>query len=279
MHILFLDDSYNKQQKYLGHGGFCIQDSQIGQLTKEIEALKKSYGIPLDVELKWSPAPSHYLNTKFAGSRQRLYKDAIEILYNHNVNVICAIHSLKDCYAVKSYGWDSEQTRIWATKQQLKYISERFEKPYLSICGDCGLIIADEYGGGSERQSSITEQVSWDISSGTRYRQFEKLSIHPLTTISKYCPPLQLADLVIGIVVSSTAGSNYALRLFEKVAKLFLVDPFERSILFACTFSCAVLGFGLTLFPQDFRIEKGRKLFNELDARYIYTPEGFKERE
>lgn len=273
MHVLFLDDSYNKREKYLGHGGFCIQDSQISHLIKEIEDLKSSYGIPRNIELKWSPDPSHYLNTKFTGSRRQLWKDAIKILCNHNTNVICVVHDLKDCYGVKTYGWDPERTRIWATKQQLKYISERYEKPYLSTCGDCGLIIADEYGG-KERESSITEQVSWDISSGTKYRQFERLSIHPLTTISKYCSPLQLADLVIGIVVASLASSRFALKFFENIAKLFLINPHERSITFACTFSRAVLGFGLTLFPRDFRDNRGMKLLNELDLKYIYTTEG-----
>lgn len=276
MHVLFVDDSYRSGEKYLGHGGFCIPDSQVSQLTRDIAELKDRFGIPQNVELKWSPGPGHYLNTKFKGSREQLWLNAIEILHKHNAHILCAVHDLKDCYGVTLWGWSHEQTRLWTTKQQLKYISERFEQPYLLMCDDEGLIIADEYGG-RKGQASITEQASRDIARGTKYRQFEKLCILPLTTNSRYCPPLQLADITIGVTVASLAGSHFALRFFERLSKLYLLDPHERAISFASTFSSAVLGFGLTLFPQTFRA-RGLELFRELDSKYIYTSEGLQEK-
>ncbi|MHA1835163.1 MAG: hypothetical protein ACTSV7_14400 [Candidatus Baldrarchaeia archaeon] len=67
MRVLFLDDSYQKfnQNKYLGYGGYWLEADRIKPLTKGISDLKERYGIPSDVDLKWSPHPNHYLRTKF----------------------------------------------------------------------------------------------------------------------------------------------------------------------------------------------------------------------
>lgn len=275
MHVIFLDDSH-RRNGYLGHGGFCIKDSDIGQLNTEIAKLKDDFHIPQDVELKWSPEPEHYLNTKFEGSRRQLYRKAISILHKCNTTAVCAVHDTKNCYGFTHNNWEPERLRLWATKQQIKYIAERFERPYLHTCDDNGLMVIDQYGG-QEGQKSITEQASQDIYLGTKYRQFEKLCILPLTTRALYCPPLQLADIVVGIIVASLDGSNYALEHFEETAKLFLKNPHEKAISFASSFSAAVLGYGLTLFPQTFRT-RGLELFVQLDSKYIHTSEGLEEK-
>jgi hypothetical protein len=207
-----------------------------------------------------------------------LWREAIRILNDHNATIICAVHDLNNCYGVTLYDWDFERTRLWATKEQLKFIAERFERPYLSTCVEYGLVIADHYGS-FKGQTSIIEQVSYDILGGTRYRQFEKLCMLPVTTVSRYCPLLQMADIVVGIVVASLANSSYGLNLFEDVAKLFLRDPHEDVTYSPSTFSDAVLGFGLTLFPPSFRV-KGLELFEQtaLDYKYICTSKGLEQR-
>lgn len=277
MKILFLDDSYQGKNEYLGFGGFCIDESQIKTLIQEILNLKDSYYIPHDIELKWSPPPDHYLRTHFVGLRKNLYRDAIHILYNHDVKIICAVHDLKECYGIKLHNWNFERTRLWATKQQVKFIAERFERPILSNGTEYGLIIADHYSS-IEGERSLIKEASDTFQEGTNFRKFEKLCIPPLTSDPKNCSPIQLADIIIGIVVASISGNRFGLDLFEDVAKLFLSDPHEEAISFASLMSSAIFGFGLMLFPPGFR-SKGNDLFKELDKKYIFDTRGLRIRE
>lgn len=99
----------------------------------------------------------------------------------------------------------------------------------------------------------------------------------PMMTLSEYCPPVQLADLVVGIVVCSLANSRYALDLFDDIGPLFLKDPHENASAFASTNINSVLGSGSKLFPISFR-PNGISLFKQMDNKYICTNEGIKER-
>lgn len=256
----------------MGYGGFCVDDSDIGTLVEDILALKNDFGIPWWVDLKWSPSPRHFLRAEFDGNRQDLNRKAINLLHKHNATVICAVHDLNDCYGVRLYNWDFEQTRLWATKQQFKFIAERFEAPYLLTSDDSGLVIADHYSN-VVGEKSLIKEASKDFKYGTGFRQFQKICMAPLVAAPRDCPPLQLADIVVGVVVASLAGNKYGLELFEDIARLFLRDPHEDAISFVSLFSSSVLGFGLKLFPPDFRT-RGSELFEELDRKYVYSSEG-----
>ena len=276
MKILFLDDSYQRNKKFLGYGGFCIDELQTKNLIQEILDLKDHFNIPHEVELKWSPPPEHYLNTKFKGLRKDVYKDAIKLLHKLNVKIICAVHDLNDCYGVKLYHWDFERIRLWATTQQFKYIAERFEIPILSNSTDYGLIIADHFSSIAGEKSLIRE-ANATLKEGTAFREFQKLCLPPFTADPKDCSPLQLADIIVGVIVASLAHNHFGLDLFEDVAIQFLLDPHEDATSFASIMSTAVLGFGLTLFPSTFR-HKGTEVFTELDKKYIYDTEGLKKK-
>lgn len=272
MKALFLDDSYQKEKNYLGFGGFCIDESRIRLLIEDILDLKNDFNIPRWVILKWSPGPKHFLRTKFTGNRQELNNEAIQLLHKHNATIICAVHDLNDCYGVRLYQWDFKRARLWATKEQFRSISERYETPYLSDDNDNGLIIADHYSD-VEGEISLIREASLDFERGTKYRKFQKICMPPFTSTPKDCSPLQIADIVIGVVVSSLAKNIYGLRLFEEVAKLFLKDPHKGSPSFTLKFSRAVMGFGLKLFPPNFG-RAGRELFEDLDNKYEWTDKG-----
>jgi len=276
MKLLFLDDSFRRDRGYLGYGGFCIDESELVNLIADVSELKRCFGIPATVELKWSPGRRHYLQAQFRGSRHQLYKRCIELLRDHDTCVVCAVHSLNDCYGKVLHNWDTRRTILWATRSQLKFLAERFEKPCLSTGTEKGIIISDQYGERKE-VSTLLEDVSDTLRSGTQFRQFERICMPPLMTDSQFCPPLQLADIVVGIIVAALADSRYGVGLFEDVAMLFLKNPHEGAISFASTVSGSVLGYGLILFPATFR-PKGLELFREIDSRYIYTSEGLKER-
>jgi len=276
MKLLFLDDSFQRDRGYLGYGGFCINEPELVNLIADVSELKRRFGIPETVELKWSPDRRHYLRTQFRGSRYQLYKRCIELLRDHDACVICAIHSLNDCYGKVLYNWDTRRTILWATKGQLKFLAERFEKPCLSTSTEKGVMISDQYGERKE-VSTLLADISDTLRSGTQFRQFERICMPPLMTDSRFCPPLQLADIVVGIIVAALADSRYGVDLFKDVATLFLKNPHEGAISFASTVSGSVLGYGLILFPLTFR-PRGLELFREIDSRYIYTSEGLEER-
>jgi hypothetical protein len=277
MKMLFLDDSYQRRAHYLGYGGFGVDVSEVGALVGDILSLKNEFGVPSWVDLKWSPSPRHFLRAEFTGNRQELNRRAINLLNEHNATIICAVHDLNECYGVTLYNWDFERTRLWATKQQFKFIAERFETPYLSSNDDNGMMFADHYSN-VVGEKSLIKEASEHFKYGTGFRDFQKICMPPFTAAPRDCSPLQIADVVVGVVVSSLAGNRYGLELFEDVAKLFLRDPNEDAISFASILSSAVLGIGLKLFPPGLR-DKGIALFEELDRKYIYTNEGLKLRE
>jgi len=141
MRFLFIDDSKQKDRKnenkeYLGYGGFCIDAIKVKSLSADFYAIREKYNIPGNIELKWSPDKDHFLNKKFKGKL---------LLSKYNANILCAVHDINECHGMRLYNWGINKAILWATKEQFKYLVERFEKPYLEENNDIGLIIADHY--------------------------------------------------------------------------------------------------------------------------------------
>lgn len=275
MKILFLDDCFRRDKNYFGHGGFCIDEEDGNSLCVDIFELKRKHRIPYHIELKWSPGRKHFLNTDFKGDRQQVYKESIELLHKYNASIVSAVHNLNECHGIRDYGWDLNRAVLWATKQQFKFIAERFEKPILDSSSDYGIIIADKY---SENKSeiSILKDVFDVISFGTEYRRFNRICMNPILAISDFCPPIQISDIIIGVIVTALAHSTYGQSQFENIFNLLLKNPHEGAISFVSTLSSSILGYGMILFPLSFR-PKGIELFKKLDGKYIYTNEGVQE--
>ncbi len=276
MQILFLDDSATKDSWHVGYGGFCIDADVLPALTRDLQELKKRFALPSGVEIKWSPDKTHYLRTKFTGVRHELNKAVIELLGQHDARVICAVHALKECYGVALHGWSRDRATRWAVRQQLRFIAERYERPYLTSLSQDGLIICDEHDSKTE-QHMAAQQFAFDMVFGTRYEILEHIAHLPLITLSQFSAPLQIADVVIGVVTSAVGGGRYGVALFDTVARHFLWNPHEGSSGFGSMVSAAVLGFGLKVFPasQDGR---ARDLFKGLDANFIITDKGWQKR-
>jgi hypothetical protein len=271
MKIMYLDDSYRKEECILGYGGFHVNGSALRRIGDEVAALKQQYKIPLAVELKWAPPRDHYLRTRFEGVRHDLYRDALAILERNGAQIVCAVHFLNHCYGVSLHNWPMERAIPWAAKQQLKFLAERFQRPYLSSWDDCGLIIVDEFGSRAG-QDAVIDGFSLNMLLGTEYETLDRIVSLPLIASSKRSPHLQLADITTGVIVAAFAGSRYGLDLFENVARCFFYNPHEGSLGFASTVSSAVMGFGLKVFPSGCCV-KAAPLFAELDQRYTVTNE------
>lgn len=272
MKVLFLDDSYHKVRKYIGSGGFCLDARSVRPLSDDLCDLKRKYRIPYDVEIKWSPPPNHYFRTKFRGSRSSLYRDAIALLAKHNAHLLCVVHGLKHCYGVKMHNWRYEKARRWVVAEQLKFLAERFQKTYLEPEDKHGFIVSDSYAS-REGEDSIINSVTSDVLSGTFFQKLDRIALSPLMTDSKYCFPVQIADIVVGIVVSYLTGGQYAVELIDCLAPLFAFNPHPGSVCFGSTYMASVGGVGLKLFPAQEMRKECAEMLDALDAKYIVTSE------
>ena len=104
MKILYLDDSYRKEERILGYGGYHIDSVAMRRIGDEVAGLKRRHGIPQAVELKWAPPHGHFLRARFTRVRHELYRDALAILERNGARVMCAVHFLNDCYGVSLHG-------------------------------------------------------------------------------------------------------------------------------------------------------------------------------
>ncbi len=267
VNILFLDDSYARRSKYFGLGGFCLNANEIPALSADILKVRKKYRIPNNVEIKWSPPPDHFLRTKFPYSRSDLYKELIAALVKYNVRIICAIHGLKHCYGAKIHGWGIEKTSIWAASEQLKFLGERFQKTFLEPEDELGLILADKYSSRSG-DNSILSSIALLIGNGTRFQRLDRIILPPVTVDSRYYLPIQVADTIIGAVVSYLSNGVYSDDLIRIMAPKFAYNTYPGSISFSATFTGAVLGVGLKLFPLREMLKDSSQKLISLDAQF-----------
>lgn len=250
MQLLFLDDS--SRDGLIGLGGFAIDVQHCRGLSLALRDVKKRYGVPELVELKWSPPRDHFLRTKFTGKREDLNRDAIALLEAHEATVFTAIHVTAECHGPKTHGWDQERTRAWAFEEQLKFLSERFQRPYLEERDDIGLIICDEYHRHAA-EGEIIRSLSSILNFGTQFGKLDRLIANPLTTASINSDHVQIADLVAGVVTGGLAGSAYAVDQMPGLFERFLLNPFTDDNLAACTYTKAVTGYGIKVFPATQR--------------------------
>lgn len=271
MKILFLDDSFLSSQSYQGYGGFCIDANRVRQLSADLRTLKKRKRIPWNVELKWSPPRNHYLRSKFKGCREELYREALTILRSNSARLFCMIHDLSKCYGVTEHRWTKEKAKLWVATEQLKYLSERFQHTYLENDQVDGLIISDNYAS-RKGEKAIVKKATAELITGTFFQKLDRVSMVPLMADSKYCFPIQLADLVAGITVAFFARGRYGSSLFPEIIDLFAYNPHPGSISFASTYTASVLGVGIKLFPAELKRDV-KDLLDDIDNKYVVTSE------
>ena len=275
MRILFLDDSFQKKSAYFGYGGFCIEEKHINALTEDMCQIKNSYKIPNDVEMKWSPGPEHYLRKEFKGNRQELNIRLVSLLEKYSSTTLCAVTDFSQIYGKKYYNWNNDECKRWAIKESMKFIFERYENSFLEKVNDIGIVVID-----SDNIATMSEgigSIQKMILEGTKYQaKFKRVQVCPMIAMSKYCPPVQLADIIIGSTVSSLSANKYGIEIFNKVWQRILGKPIESNLISgAC--SAYKLGYGLKLFPSVFK-EKGLEVFKNIDKQYVVSNSGIRAR-
>ena len=268
MHLLFLDDSHRRKDNLLGIGGYSIALDQAKALAKGLLGVKRKHGVPPDVEIKWSPPKNHWLKSHFAGKRAELYTDVLSLLGKHNATVFSVVHVLDECYGPVKHGWKKTRTLAWAARQQLKFVAERFHRPYLTRLDSAGFIVMDQFHSRTEEEE-IIKTVSITLQFGSRFEKFERICLNPLTASSVNSPQIQVADVVAGVVVGALAGSAYAVDQFSELIPRFLFNPPSTSV---GTFSKAVSGYGLKVFPTS-ETSVGLNLLSRFDDEWWVSPD------
>ncbi len=278
MKLFFIDDSYYRRERTLGQGGIVVDETELRSLQDGIRAIKLKHKIPLYVELKWSPGRDNYLRTRFKGDTDQLYKDAFDLLHNHNCVCLCALHLLGECHGYKAHGWTINTTKKWAIDNQITYLAERFQKMLVVDNNSFGIMIMDrmqEYGS----EADVVRALEFELLHGTRFEKLSNITLNLLSADSKLCAPIQLADLVIGATVNWICGGKRSQRLFPEFFTRFLHDGYgEPHRMLSGLPSGVIIGYGLKLFPHALSWI-GRNRFAEIDNNIIFRADsGFVEK-
>jgi len=247
MHLLFLDDSHRRKEHLLGVGGYAIDLERAKPIAKGLTEVKRKHGVPQDVEIKWSPPKNHWLKKEFKGERAELYADVLALIIEQNATVFSVVHVLNECYGPTTHLWKEPRTLAWAAREQLKFVAERFHRPFLTGLNSSGFIVMDQFHSRSKEQE-IIQTVSITLQFGSRFEKFDRICLNPLSASSINSPQIQVADIVAGVIVGALAKSPYALDQFPALIPQFLFNPPSES---AGTFSESVSGYGLKVFPRS----------------------------
>jgi len=243
VNILFIDDTEQVSQQYIGIGGVIFHDSCLSDLFKQFNEKKALHGIPSEEEIKWSPDRNSWIkNNLIDKARISAYSDILALIKSFNGKIIVAVVQRNDL------SW----TPLEAKWQCTEFVTERFQF-YLQDHDDKqGLIIADFPGSGKEEKKLLQDYYRL-LKEGTRYVKPSNIVMNLLTTESHLNPALQIADLVVGITTGMCSPRrDYASAYWDMVS-----HNLHRSQV------GEVMGCGLKVFPKENYDELVLSLFPE----------------
>ena len=240
---MFIDDTGQNKDKYVGSGGVIFQDECINNLFSMFRNKKEAYGIPDEEEIKWSPRRNSWIFENLRDDRRiSAYTDILGLVRLFKGKLLVAV-AQRDT---------SKQSSIEVKWKCIEYVTERFQF-YLQAHEDRkGLIIADFAGSGKEEKKLLQDYYQL-LKKGTKYVKPSNIVMNLLTTESHLNPALQIADLVVGITTGMcTPRRNYALQYWDIVKRNFHRNQ-----------NGEVMGCGLKVFPNEIVEEIHATLFPE----------------
>lgn len=218
--------------KLVAFGGLAFQEDQLTPFAAEVERILGRFGIPTDVELKWSPDPrkDRWLHDEFKDpERHNCYEGILRAAHACGGRAIVVV-------------WDTGRKNLPVPDvfdRCVDYLFERVET-HLEKVGRLGLVVADRPGGGKPEEDAFLRSFLLKVTLGTEYKRGKSVQLNVLTTPSHLLRHLQAADLVTGIATGAVGGNNYALALAEALKPLLLRNALGT-----------IGGTGLKLVPQE----------------------------
>jgi hypothetical protein len=244
MNILFLDDTTQEKETFVGIGGVIFHDTCISSLCQLFDATKEEHGIPSNEEIKWSPKRDSWIYNNLKGHRRdSAYSAFLDLVRVCSGTTMVAVIR-KDVTSFDTAG---------AKWQCIQFISERFQFFLQSQEDRNGIIIKDFPGSGTEEKKLLSNYYELRRK-GTRYvKKLSNIIMNLLTTESQWHAGLQIGDLIVGVTTAMcTAHTDYAERLWQMVK-----ERLYRSE------SGNIIGCGLKIFPQESAEDVYARLFPE----------------
>jgi len=257
VNILFIDDTQQNNNQYVGIGGVVFHDDCLGNLISLFNQKKASHGIPPREEIKWHPDKNSWIAKNLVDeNRVSAYLDILSLVTLFKGRLIVAVLQ-KDT---------SKQGLIEAKWKCIEFVTERFQF-YLQTHEDKkGLIIADFPGSGKEEKRLLQDYYQL-LEKGTKYVKPANIVMNLLTTESYLSPALQVADLVVGITTGMcTPKRNLASQYWGMVK-----HDFHRNQ------NGEVMGCGLKVFPNEIVREIHEVLFPEEVEEAVRYEESYEE--
>ena len=94
MEVFFADDSTQKSRRdkmglVIGLGGVLIEEQKLRLLAAKIEEIAKTFGMPTEAELKWSPKKNSWIYKNLHGDkRENCYKQILTAAAGHDAKAI-----------------------------------------------------------------------------------------------------------------------------------------------------------------------------------------------
>jgi len=243
VNILFIDDTGQNKDKYVGIGGVIFQDECINNLFGMFRSKKEAYGIPAEEEIKWSPRRNSWIFENLRDDRRiSAYSDILKLVGMHGGTVMVAVLQ-RD---VTSFDL------IQAKWKCIEFITERFQFFLQAREDKNGIIIADVPGSGRDEKKLLSDYYLF-LDKGTSYVKPSNIIMNLLTTKSHLNPGLQIADLIIGITTAMCIEQSDFASNFWPIVKDNLYRNREGS----------VAGCGLKIFPEETAEDAYERLFPE----------------
>jgi len=238
MYILFLDDSCQRKDRYVGLGGVAFHDQYLFQVAKRFNAIKKKYSIPPIEEIKWSPKRSSWIYKNLRGVRRfQVYSLILRLINRFRGTVFVSVGS--------PYTDSRQRVKTQIILNNIENLLERFEM-FLKTQNEYGIIIADHERCHKDNKKLLEHFYEMQMT-GTRYIIPRMIPLNLLTAPSHQVPFLQIADLIVGITVAMISGMDEYAKQYFPIIK----DTFYRRK------NGEIAGYGLKLFPNRLKERYG----------------------
>ena len=241
MHLLFLDESGQPNDRMFAVGGLAIRADEWEVVRRRWRDMLDGHGWPADKELKWHGTRSGEVPPDVADAAFRALAE---------MPVSCFVTVLRPLAGRQSHpDFFASDDDTYATA--LTFIAERFQR-FLAREDSYGVIVLDS------RRREVDDRLRRFFErlqeSGTPFTQLERIVDSLMMGPSHHSLGLQLADLVVGTTLTAQRAPGDASRWFKQLQPRFARHPDSGE----------VDGVGLKVFPEKVKGEEApaTKLFD-----------------
>lgn len=221
MYFIFADDSRQLKPTRSGMGpivaigGIIIPDVSLKSLEADINTLCEETGFPPGEYFKWSPDPKMWMHKKLTeGDRECFFYQVLELASYYNAKALVVMEDTTKRTAILESSNAEEDI--------LQLFLERVNNQLVTIDSE-GVVVIARPSGDRKAEDCFINNCGSMLSKGTPYVKYSKIALNVLSTPSRFCRLLQIADIVISCSVALVSGETQnAPNTFSAVKPLLL---------------------------------------------------------